>query len=85
MLASLQRHLGGAGGLDRVRRVVKTVAFVNVHAHFSSQSAVVDGCSDLFLDVFGPEKGLHARSAVGTNALPLNVAVEIEAIVEVDM
>lgn len=51
---------------------------------FTQQPAVVNGCSDLMVEVFGMEKGRHARSAVGTNALPLGVAVEIEAIIEVE-
>ncbi|KAJ8610704.1 hypothetical protein CTAYLR_005670 [Chrysophaeum taylorii] len=70
-----------AGDLDRVLKIHKLVGFVNCVDGFASQPAVVNGCSDLMLAVFG-EKGRHARSAVGTNALPLDVPVEIEAIVE---
>ncbi len=71
------------GDLDRVKRVVKLVAFVQCTNDFNSQPMVVNGCSDLLGTVFGPEIGRHARSAVGTNALPLGVAVEIEAVVEI--
>jgi enamine deaminase RidA (YjgF/YER057c/UK114 family) len=49
---------------------------------FTQQPSVINGCSDLMVEVFGPEVGRHARSAVGTNALPLGVAVEVEAIIE---
>ncbi len=68
--------------MDKVR-ILKLVGFVNCVDSFSSQPAVVNGCSDLMVKVFG-ENGRHARSAVGTNALPLNVPVEIEAIIEVE-
>ena len=77
--ATLKNHLGD---LDKVKRIVKLVAFVNCVDGFTQQPLVVNGCSDFLGEVFG-EKGSHARSAVGTNALPLNVPVEIEAIVEI--
>jgi enamine deaminase RidA (YjgF/YER057c/UK114 family) len=51
---------------------------------FKEQPQVMNGCSDFMVEVFGPEKGRHARSAVGTNALPLGVAVEVEAVIEVE-
>ncbi|CAE7747108.1 TCP17 [Symbiodinium microadriaticum] len=72
------------GDLDKVKRIVKLVGFVQCEGDFTQQPAVVNGCSDLMVEVFGMEKGRHARSAVGTNALPLGVAVEIEAIIEVE-
>ncbi|CAM9854869.1 unnamed protein product, partial [Ectocarpus fasciculatus] len=71
------------GDLDRVTRIVKLVGFVNCTDGFAGQPKVVNGASDLFAEVFG-ERGVHSRSAVGTNALPMNVPVEIEAIVEFD-
>ncbi len=71
------------GDLDKVKRFVKLTAFVNCVDGFAAQPKVVNGCSDLLGQVFG-DKGKHARSAVGVNALPLNVPVEIEAIVEVE-
>lgn len=78
ILATLKAELGD---LDRIKKVVKLTAFVNCVNGFQAQPKVVNGCSDLFAEVLG-EKGRHARSAVGVNALPLNVPVEIEAIVE---
>ena len=71
------------GSLDRIVRIVKLTAFVNCVDGFAGQPAVVNGASNLFKEVLG-DRGVHARSAVGTNALPLNVPVEIEAIVEVE-
>ena len=69
------------GDLDRVKRVVKLVGFVNCEDTFTQQPFVMNGCSDVMVEVFG-DAGKHARSAVGTNALPLGVPVEVEAIVE---
>lgn len=71
------------GDLDKVKKIVKLTAFVNCVDGFQSQPKVVNGCSDLLATVFG-DKGKHARSAVGVNGLPLNVPVEVEAIVEVE-
>mmetsp|Transcript_14392 Transcript_14392/g.24075 ORF Transcript_14392/g.24075 Transcript_14392/m.24075 type:complete len:185 (-) Transcript_14392:95-649(-) len=71
-----------AGNLDRVR-VVKVLGFVACSDDFTAQPSVINGCSDLFGEIFG-DKGCHARSAVGTNTLPLNIPVEIEAIFEVE-
>ena len=72
-----------SGDLDRVTRIVKLQGFVNSTADFTEQATVLNGCSDLMGDVFGREVGRHARSAIATHVLPLNVAVEIEAIIEV--
>ncbi|WP_428029901.1 RidA family protein [Ancylobacter sp.] len=69
------------GDLDRVKRVVKLVGFVNSAPDFTDQPKVVNGCSDLFVEAFG-DAGRHARSAVGVAALPFNVSVEIEAVIE---
>lgn len=71
------------GTLDKVVRIVKIVGFVNCTDDFEQQPAVINGASDFFVEVFG-EKGKHARSAVGTNALPLGIATEVECIVEVE-
>lgn len=76
-------HTDELGDLDKVKRIVKLVGFVNCVDGFAGQPGVINGASDTIGKVFG-EKGIHARSAVGTNALPLNVAVEIEAIVEIE-
>ena len=70
------------GDLDRVVRVVKLTGFVNSTAEFTDQPKVINGCSDLLVEVFG-DAGRHSRSAVSAAALPLGVAVEIEAIFEV--
>jgi enamine deaminase RidA (YjgF/YER057c/UK114 family) len=67
--------------LDRIQRVVKVVGFVNTEPGFRKHSAVINGCSDLFLEVFG-EKGRHARSAVGVSSLPENITVQVEAVLE---
>ena len=72
------------GDLDKVKKIVKITGFVNSTADFTSQPAVLNGCSDLLGEIFGVEIGRHARSALGVNVLPLGVAVEIEAIIEVE-
>ena len=70
------------GDLDRVARVVKLVGFVNSTPDFTDQPKVINGCSDLMVEVFG-EAGRHARAAVSAPSLPFGVAVEIEAVFEV--
>jgi enamine deaminase RidA (YjgF/YER057c/UK114 family) len=70
------------GDLDRVQRCVKLGGFVNCPADFTGQPQVINGASDLMVDVFG-DKGRHARFAVGANVLPMNIAVEIDAIFEI--
>lgn len=79
LLSTLKRELGD---LDRVVRVVKLLCMVNSALDFTDQPKVANGASDLLVEVFG-EAGLHARSAVGMAGLPMGIAVEIEAIVEV--
>lgn len=74
----------GLGSLDRVKRVIKLLALVRCTDDFIDQPAVVNGCSQLFADVFGAENGIGARSAVGTNSLPVGMAVEIEGIFELN-
>ena len=71
------------GSLDRVQRIVKTLGMVNCTTEFTQQPQVINGFSDLMVDVFGPERGKGARSAVGMNALPGNAVVEIEVIFQV--
>lgn len=78
ILATLQEHLGD---LDRIDRVVKVFGMVNAAPGFDQMPAVIDGCSDLLLEVFG-EAGRHTRSAVGLAELPFGIAVEIELIAE---
>lgn len=79
-LAVLKAELGD---LRRVRQIVKVTGMVNSTPDFTDQSAVVNGYSDLMAQVFG-ERGRHARSAVGMASLPMGIAVEVEAVVEVD-
>ena len=69
------------GGLEKVRRIVRLGGFVNSTADFTDQPKVVNGASDLFVEVFG-DAGRHARAAVGVPSLPLGVAVEVDAVVE---
>ena len=71
-----------AGGLDRIRRIVKVVGFVASAPGFGGQPQVINGASGLLIEVFG-EDGKHARSAIGVAELPLNVPVEVELIAEV--
>ena len=71
------------GDLEKVRRIVKLLGMVNCGPDFTEQPQVVNGASDLLVEVFG-ERGRHARSAVGMNALPVDIAVEIEMIAEVE-
>jgi len=71
------------GDLDKVR-IVKVFGIVNCVDGFTAQPTVMNGASDFLVKVFGEEKGKHARSAIGTNALPLNVPVEIEMIAEIE-
>lgn len=80
ILATLQEELGT---LDNVKQIVKIVGFVACTDDFEQQPNVINGASDFFVEVFG-EKGNHARSAVGTNALPLGIATEVECIVEIE-
>jgi enamine deaminase RidA (YjgF/YER057c/UK114 family) len=81
MLAKVQAALGS---LDRVKRIVKVLGMVNSPEGFSDQPRVMNGFSDLMVEVFGEAIGKHARSAVGMAALPGNSAVEVEMIVEVE-
>jgi len=71
------------GSLERVRGVIKVTGFVNSSPAFVEQPAVVNGASDLFVDVFG-QRGRHARSSVGVAQLPFGAAVEIEAIFDIE-
>ena len=79
ILATLREHLGS---LNKVKRVVKVLGMVNSAPDFFDHPKVINGCSQLFADVWGPEHGIGARSAVGMGPLPGNIAVEIEAIFE---
>ena len=79
ILATLRANLGS---LDRVKRVIKVLGMVNCTSDFRDHPAVINGCSELFRDVFGEDHGIGARSAVGMGSLPGNISVEIEVIFE---
>jgi len=79
ILATLQSHFGS---LDKIQRVVKVLGMVNSAPNFYDHPKVINGCSELFAQVFGEEHGIGARSAVGMGPLPGNISVEIEAIFE---
>jgi enamine deaminase RidA (YjgF/YER057c/UK114 family) len=80
MLATLKKELGS---LDRVKRVIKLLGMVNSTPEFADHPKVINGCSELFAQVWGEDAGVGARSAVGMGSLPGNIAVEIEGIFEV--
>ena len=80
LLASLKDALGG--DLNKVNRIVRVFGLVSSTDTFTDQPKVMNGCSDLMVEVFG-DKGKHVRAAVGTNVLPFNIPVEIEMVVEV--
>ena len=79
-LAILKGYLGS---LDRIKKVVKLLGFVASVPEFDQQPYVINGASDLLIEIFG-ENGKHARSAIGTNVLPFGTPVEIEMIVEIE-
>ena len=81
MLSSLKAELGS---LNKVKRLVKTTGMVNCTPEFTDQPKVINGCSQLFKDLFGDDHGVGARAAVGMNSLPAGAIVEIEAIFEID-
>ena len=78
LLSSLKAEIGD---LNRVKRIVRVVGMVNCDESFTEQPQVINGCSDLLVEIFG-ESGKHARAAVGMISLPINISVEIEMIVE---
>jgi hypothetical protein len=80
MLANIRSVVGS---LDRIVRVVKVLGMVNCAPEFTDMPKVINGFSDLFVEVLGPERGRGARSAVGMAALPSQIAVEVEMVLEV--
>jgi enamine deaminase RidA (YjgF/YER057c/UK114 family) len=80
LIAVMKQELGS---LDKVKQIVKVLGMVNGAPDFGQQPQVINGCSDLFVEVFG-DAGRHARSAVGMGSLPNQITVEIEVIVEVE-
>ena len=81
LLATIKENLGS---LDKVKRVVKTLGLVNSTDDFRQHPQVINGCSELFAQIYGDDRGVGARSAIATNVLPGNIPVEIEMIIEVE-
>lgn len=81
ILATLRQ---GLGSLDRIKRVVKLLGMVNCTPDFAQHPAVINGCSELFAQVFGDDAGVGTRSAVGMGSLPGDITVEIEGMFEVE-
>lgn len=79
ILATLKNNLGS---LDKIKRVIKVLGMVNAHSSFEKHPYVINGCSELFAQVWGRENGIGVRSAVGMGTLPDNIPVEIEAMFE---
>lgn len=79
IVATLKEHLGD---LDKIEKIVKVFGIVQSSDDFKSQHLVMDGCSDVMMEIFGKEVGYHARSAIGTSTLPLDISVEVEAVVQ---
>ncbi|MEM1136009.1 MAG: RidA family protein [Bacteroidota bacterium] len=81
ILSTLKENLGS---LNKIKRVIKVLGMVNAVSSFEKHPFVINGCSELFAEVFGEEKGIGVRSAVGMGSLPDNIPVEIEAVFEVE-
>jgi enamine deaminase RidA (YjgF/YER057c/UK114 family) len=81
MLGSLKNHLGS---LDKVKRVIKLLGMVNATPDYQKHALIINGCSELFLQLWGEDNGKGVRSAVGMGSLPESVAVEIEGIFEIE-
>lgn len=81
-LTMLSTIVSNFGSLDKVKRVVKVLGMVNCNGSFERHPYVINGCSELFAEVWGPENGIGVRSAVGMGSLPDNIPVEVEALFE---
>lgn len=79
ILGSIQKHLGG---FEKLKRVVKILGMVNAGPDFAKHALIINGCSEVFVQLMGEEDGIGVRSAVGMGSLPGNVAVEVEAMFE---
>jgi enamine deaminase RidA (YjgF/YER057c/UK114 family) len=79
ILATIKSQLGS---LDKIKRVIKVLGMVNAIPSFEKHPYVINGCSELFAEIWGPENGIGVRSAVGMGSLPENIPVEIEAVFE---
>ena len=82
ILSAIKEH---TGTLDKIKRVIKILGMVNATTDYEKHPVVINGCSELFVQLWGDENGKGVRSAVGVGSLPGNVAVEIEAIVEIEV
>jgi enamine deaminase RidA (YjgF/YER057c/UK114 family) len=80
IISTLKEHLGD---LDRVEQIVKVFGIVQSTEEFKEQHLVMDGCSDVIMEIFGKQVGYHARSAIGTSTLPVDISVEVEAVVQI--
>ena len=80
ILASIKNHLGD---LDKIKRVIKILGMVNAIPEYEKQAIVINGCSELFVTLWGDDNGKGVRSAVGMGSLPGNVSVEVEAVFEI--
>ncbi len=83
-LAIVSTLLATLGSLNRIKRVVKVLGMVNCVADFEAHPTVINGCSDLFAQIWGTDNGIGVRSAVGMGSLPSNISVEIEALFELE-
>jgi enamine deaminase RidA (YjgF/YER057c/UK114 family) len=83
-LTILATLIANLGSLNRIKRVIKVLGMVNATTDFEKQPYVINGCSELFVEVFGSENGIGVRSAMGVGSLPENVPVEIEALFEIE-
>jgi enamine deaminase RidA (YjgF/YER057c/UK114 family) len=81
ILATLRAKLGS---LDKVKRVIKVLGMVNAAPDFTNHPAVINGCSELFAQIWGSDNGVGARSAVGMGSLPGNISTEVEVIFEIE-
>jgi len=81
MLSTIRKNLGS---LNKVKRVIKIFGMVNCVPEFTQQPYIINGCSELFADIWGPDNGVGTRSAVGVASLPENTPVEIEAVFELN-
>ena len=81
LLTALKNHIGD---LSKVEKIIKVLGMVNAESNFDNHPKVINGCSDLLVEVFG-DKGKHARSAVGMGSLPFQIPVEIEMIVQINL
>ena len=83
-LEALRIAKDSLGGLDRIRRILRLTGYIDADPEFERHPEVLDGASSLFLDLFGTERGGHARSAIGVSSLPFGLPVEIDLVLEIE-